>query len=85
MSGSTTLGTARPPKGIIGWISEDTLVVVGGGQDARWEKFVVLHETAHQPQQQQHGYGTAHGGQQQDGGTRRVCVREGWRRYLGSP
>jgi len=42
---SAVLGTMRPSKGIIGWISEDTLIVVGAGQDARWEKFVVQ-ETA---------------------------------------
>ncbi|PHH79827.1 hypothetical protein CDD80_3688 [Ophiocordyceps camponoti-rufipedis] len=38
----TMLGTTRPPKGVIGWIGEDSLAVVGAGQDARWEKFVVL-------------------------------------------
>ena len=37
----TTLGTTRPPKGVIGWVSEDSLVVVGAGRDARWEKFVI--------------------------------------------
>ncbi|KAK0717356.1 WD40-repeat-containing domain protein [Lasiosphaeria miniovina] len=41
MSESTTLGTSRPPKGIIGWLTDDTLLVVGAGNDARWEKFVV--------------------------------------------
>ncbi|KAL2023000.1 hypothetical protein VTK56DRAFT_4215 [Thermocarpiscus australiensis] len=41
MSESTTLGTSRPPKGVIGWLSESTLLVVGAGKDARWEKFVV--------------------------------------------
>jgi len=29
------------PKGVIGWLSEDTLVVVGGGVDTRYEKFVI--------------------------------------------
>ncbi|KAK3337787.1 WD40-repeat-containing domain protein [Cercophora scortea] len=62
MSASTTLGTSRPPKGVIGWVSEDKLVVVGGGTDARWELF-----------------GIAQG----QGGEGRVCLREGWRRYLG--
>ncbi|KAL2157902.1 hypothetical protein VTH06DRAFT_4957 [Thermothelomyces fergusii] len=38
---STTLGTSRPPKGVVGWIGEDTLLVVGAGRHARWEKFVV--------------------------------------------
>ncbi|KAL1859512.1 hypothetical protein VTK73DRAFT_7587 [Phialemonium thermophilum] len=41
MSANTTLGTSRPPKGVIGWVSEDTLLVVGAGKDARWEKFVI--------------------------------------------
>jgi WD repeat-containing protein 45 len=41
MSEGTTLGTSRPPKGVIGWLSEDSLVVVGAGRDARWEKFVI--------------------------------------------
>ena len=41
VSESTTLGTSRPPKGVIGWLSESTLLVVGAGKDARWEKFVI--------------------------------------------
>ncbi|KEY73132.1 hypothetical protein S7711_04881 [Stachybotrys chartarum IBT 7711] len=41
-SESTVLGTSRPPKGVIGWISDDSLAVVGAGQDARWEKFVLV-------------------------------------------
>ncbi|KAI1337231.1 WD40 repeat-like protein [Xylariaceae sp. FL0016] len=40
---STVLGTTRPMKGIIGWLDESSLLVIGAGQDARWEKFV-LHE-----------------------------------------
>ncbi|KAI2614999.1 WD40 repeat-like protein [Hypoxylon sp. NC1633] len=35
------LGTSRPVKGVIGWTDETTLVVIGAGQDARWEKFVL--------------------------------------------
>ena len=42
MSESITLGTSRPDKGIIGWVSDDSLVVVGAGRDARWEKFVIV-------------------------------------------
>lgn len=42
VSGSTTLGTSEPAKGITGWLDEDSLVVVGAGVDARWEKFNVL-------------------------------------------
>lgn len=41
-SEGTVLGTSRPPKGVIGWIAEDSLVVIGAGQDARWEKFVIV-------------------------------------------
>ncbi|KAL2183610.1 YVTN repeat-like/Quino protein amine dehydrogenase [Thermothelomyces heterothallicus CBS 203.75] len=41
VSESTTLGTSKPPKGVIGWIGENTLLVVGAGRDAKWEKFVV--------------------------------------------
>ncbi|CCF42870.1 WD repeat domain-containing phosphoinositide-interacting protein 4 [Colletotrichum higginsianum] len=41
LSDQTTLGTTRPQKGVIGWITEDSLVVIGAGQDARWEKFVI--------------------------------------------
>uniref|UniRef100_A0A0B7K2M2 Anaphase-promoting complex subunit 4 WD40 domain-containing protein n=1 Tax=Bionectria ochroleuca TaxID=29856 RepID=A0A0B7K2M2_BIOOC len=40
-TGTTVLGTTKPPKGMIGWISEDTIVVIGAGQDARWERFVI--------------------------------------------
>jgi len=57
---TTTLGTARPAKGVIGWVGEDGLVVVGAGREAKWEKFNIL---------------------KSDEG-RRVCVREGWRKYL---
>jgi WD40 repeat protein len=41
-SEGTVLGTTKPAKGLIGWIAEDTLIVLGAGQDARWEKFVIL-------------------------------------------
>ncbi|ESU15996.1 hypothetical protein FGSG_09420 [Fusarium graminearum PH-1] len=41
-SESTVLGTSRPPKGVIGWIGDDSLVVIGAGHDARWEKFVIV-------------------------------------------
>ncbi|KAK7433239.1 Phosphatidylinositol 3,5-bisphosphate-binding protein [Neonectria magnoliae] len=41
-SEGTVLGTSRPPKGVIGWIGEDSLVVTGAGHDARWEKFVIV-------------------------------------------
>ncbi|KAF7547630.1 hypothetical protein G7046_g8949 [Stylonectria norvegica] len=41
-SEGAALGTSRPPKGVIGWIGDDILVVVGAGQDARWEKFILI-------------------------------------------
>ena len=31
----------RPPKGIIGWTSDQSIVVIGAGRDGRWEKFVI--------------------------------------------
>lgn len=31
----------RPPKGIIGWTSDHSLIVLGAGRDGRWEKFVI--------------------------------------------
>ncbi|KAK3996246.1 SVP1-like protein 2 [Cladorrhinum sp. PSN332] len=36
-----TLGTSRPTKGLVGWLTDSTLVVIGAGKDARWEKFVI--------------------------------------------
>jgi hypothetical protein len=33
--------TFRPPKGIIGWTSDHSLVVIGAGRDGRWEKFII--------------------------------------------
>lgn len=36
-----TQGTTKPQKGIIGWYTEETLVVVGAGTDARWEKYQI--------------------------------------------
>ncbi|ORY67783.1 WD40-repeat-containing domain protein [Pseudomassariella vexata] len=41
-SSEAVLGTSRPVKGIIGWIDDDSLIVVGAGRDARWEKFVLV-------------------------------------------
>ncbi|KAF1922789.1 WD repeat domain phosphoinositide-interacting protein 4 [Didymella exigua CBS 183.55] len=31
----------RPTKGLLGWLDESTVLCVGAGQDARWERFVV--------------------------------------------
>jgi hypothetical protein len=34
-------GSVRPQKGVIGWTSDHSLIVLGAGRDGRWEKFVV--------------------------------------------
>ncbi|CAG5186652.1 uncharacterized protein ALTATR162_LOCUS11651 [Alternaria atra] len=31
----------RPTKGLIGWLNDETILVLGAGQDARWERFHV--------------------------------------------
>ena len=36
----------RPTKGLLGWLDETTVLVLGAGQDARWEKFVVGYDEA---------------------------------------
>jgi WD repeat-containing protein 45 len=41
LSDNAVLGTTRPVKGVIGWLNEGSLLVIGAGQDARWEKFVL--------------------------------------------
>ncbi|KAI0403891.1 WD40 repeat-like protein [Xylaria palmicola] len=41
LSDNAVLGTTRPVKGVIGWIDESSLLVIGAGQDARWERFVL--------------------------------------------
>ncbi|KAI1504866.1 WD40-repeat-containing domain protein [Biscogniauxia marginata] len=41
MGDSPVLGTSRPVKGVIGWLDENSLLVVGAGHDARWERFVL--------------------------------------------
>lgn len=41
---STPLGSEsafRPPKGIIGWTNDHTIIVLGAGRDGRWEKFII--------------------------------------------
>ena len=52
----------RPKKGVLGWIDDNTILVVGAGRDGRWEKYIL--------------------GEGDDG--RRRCIRQGWKRYLGS-
>lgn len=38
---SPDIGGFRPPKGIIGWMSDHSLAVIGAGRDGRWEKFMI--------------------------------------------
>ena len=52
----------KPRKGLVGWINDNTLIVIGAGRDGRWEKFILGED---------------------DYGKRR-CIRQGWKRYLGS-
>jgi hypothetical protein len=40
-SGNQSESGVRLSKGIIGWVSDDCLIVVGAGMDARWERFVI--------------------------------------------
>jgi len=53
---------ARPQKGVIGWTSDQSLLVIGAGRDGRWEKFIIA----------------------EDEDNKRYCVRDGWKRYLGT-
>ncbi|PGH05951.1 SVP1-like protein 2 [Polytolypa hystricis UAMH7299] len=53
---------ARPSKGVIGWISENELLVISAGKCGRWERFVIRSG--------------------EDG--KRYCIREGWKKYLGT-
>lgn len=31
----------RPPKGIVGWLSEEEVIVIGAGQSSLWQSFIV--------------------------------------------
>lgn len=31
----------RPPKGILGWTNDHTVIVIGAGRDGRWERFII--------------------------------------------
>ncbi|KAJ5649866.1 SVP1-like protein 2 [Penicillium longicatenatum] len=31
----------RPPKGVIGWQDDQTILVIGSGKEGRWEKFIL--------------------------------------------
>ncbi len=52
----------RPQKGVIGWTSDHSLVVVSAGREACWEKFIIA----------------------EGKDNKRYCVRDGWKRFLGS-
>ena len=58
----TGIPDGNPSKGVIGWTSDKSLVVIGAGREGRWERFVIIEAPT-----------TGH----------RVCVRDGWRKYLG--
>lgn len=51
----------RPLKGILGWPNDQSVIVLGAGNEGRWEKFVIA--------------------EGEDG--KRVCVKDGWKKYLG--
>ncbi|KAH8725471.1 WD40-repeat-containing domain protein [Phaeosphaeriaceae sp. PMI808] len=34
----------RPTKGLLGWLDDNTIIILGAGQDARWERFSVVIE-----------------------------------------
>ena len=59
----------RPQKGLIGWIDDNTLLVIGTGRDARWERYRIGERTV--------------SSKDRDGPVRTVW-RDGWKRYLGS-
>jgi hypothetical protein len=31
----------RPSKGVLGWVNDRTILVIGAGREGRWEKFVI--------------------------------------------
>ena len=31
----------RPTKGLLGWLDDTTVLIIGAGQDARWDRFIV--------------------------------------------
>ncbi|RKF61926.1 SVP1-like protein 2 [Erysiphe neolycopersici] len=32
----------KSPKGVIGWINDETIIVIGAGSDPKWEKFIII-------------------------------------------
>jgi len=31
----------RPTKGLIGWLNDETIIIIGAGKDPRWDRFTV--------------------------------------------
>jgi hypothetical protein len=40
----TGMSGRKVPKGVTGWVSDDVIIVIGGGKDARWEKLVLYQD-----------------------------------------
>lgn len=59
----------RPMKGILGWHDDSTILVLGTGVDARWERFRIGERVVQQ------------GGEEI---VKRDIWKDGWKRYLGS-
>jgi len=38
---NSSAGCVRPQKGLIGWTSNHSLIIIGAGHDGRWEKFII--------------------------------------------
>ncbi|KAI9850655.1 MAG: Phosphatidylinositol 3,5-bisphosphate-binding protein [Thelocarpon superellum] len=37
----TGIPGGRPAKGVIGWTSDESLIILGAGRDGRWERFLI--------------------------------------------
>lgn len=59
----------RPMKGILGWKDDYTILVLGTGRDARWERFRIGERSIMQGQEEI---------------VKREIWKDGWKRYLGS-
>ena len=62
-SSSTFDSRPRPPKGIIGWTDDDTIIVIGAGRDSRWEKFKVAEDELKRRWVYRDGWKRYHGAQ----------------------
>lgn len=59
----------RPMKGILGWKDNNTILLLGTGKDARWERFRIGERMVMQGQEEV---------------MKRQVWKDGWKRYLGS-